>query len=67
MNDNILSTVTGSVTSVLAMITGIIRVETLLEVIFYGFVGGVVGYLGKWVVQVIRYKIEKRYMRNESK
>lgn len=64
MNDNWLSTIAGSISSLLAMITGIIQVTTLMEVALYGLIGGALGYLGKWIVQIIRFHLEKRFKRN---
>lgn len=43
------------------MLVGLIQVQTVIEVIFYGLIGGAVGYLGKWVVQIIRFYLEKKF------
>lgn len=60
MRDNLLATITGTITSLLSMITGLINVTTALEVIFYGLVGGAAGMVGKWIVQIIRHYTEKK-------
>ena len=54
MKVNIYSWLSGFTLSGTAMITGWIQVETLVEVAVYGFIGGVVGMLGKWFIQYIR-------------
>jgi NhaP-type Na+/H+ or K+/H+ antiporter len=46
-----------------ATVTGWIQVETVIEVAVYGFIGGVVGMLGKWLVQHIRAKLQSNYKR----
>ena len=61
MSDNWISTITGSFTSILAMITGMIKVETMIEVAVYGLIGGAVGMIGKWLVQIVKFKLEKRF------
>jgi len=43
------------------MLTGWIQVSTAIEVAFYGFIGGVAGMLGKWLVQYIRAIILKYF------
>ena len=61
MNENTLTTITGSLSSLLGMILGMIQVGTLLEVAIYGIVGGAAGLLGKWVIQIIKFQCEKRF------
>ena len=60
MKDNIYSWFSGFTLSSTAMVTGWIQVGTAIEVAVYGFIGGVVGMLGKWLVQFIR-KIFLKY------
>jgi uncharacterized membrane protein len=66
MNDNFLSTITGSITSLLGMIVGMIHVETMIEVAVYGFIGGAVGLLAKWLIQHIRSKCEQFFKRRKG-
>lgn len=47
----------------LGMITGMIRVEAIIEIAVYGIIGGAAGLLGKWIIQFIKHKIEKRFKR----
>ncbi len=51
--DNIFSWLSGFLLSGTAMINGWIQVETAIEVAVYGFIGGVVGMLGKWLVKFL--------------
>jgi uncharacterized membrane-anchored protein len=57
MKENITSVTFGSLTTILANITGI----GLIETIIMAFVGGLIGYLGnqaaKWVINKIKNKI----------
>jgi len=61
MKDNIFSWFSGFTLSGTAMVTGWIQVETAIEVAVYGFIGGVVGMLGKWFVQHIRTKFQSLF------
>lgn len=61
MSDKFLSTITGLASSLLAMITGLINVGTLIEVAIYGVVGGAAGLVGKWIVSICKYHLEKRF------
>lgn len=61
MNDNILSTIAGSFTSMVAMITGMIQVETMFEIAVYGLIGGASGMIGKWIIEIIKFKRKKRF------
>ena len=56
--DNIYSWFSGFTLSGTAMVTGWIQVETAIEVALYGFIGGIVGMLGKWLVQHVRAKLQ---------
>ena len=56
--DNIYSWFSGFTLSSTAMVTGWIQVETAIEVTLYGFIGGIVGMLGKWLVQHVRAKLQ---------
>ena len=58
MKDNLFSWFSGFTLSGTAMLTGWIQVETAIEVAVYGFIGGVVGMLGKWLVQYLRSKLK---------
>ena len=57
--DNFFSWFSGFTRSSISMITGLIHVETIVEVALYGFIGGVAGMLGKWLVQHIKSKFNK--------
>ena len=59
MKDNLLSYLSGFTFSSLSMINGWIHVETAVEASIYGFIGGVVGMLGKWFIQYLKQKIQK--------
>ena len=60
MKDNIFSWFSGFTLSSISMLTGWIHVETAIEVAVYGFIGGIVGMLGKWLVQYIKSKCNKK-------
>ena len=64
MKDNIFSWFSGFTLSGTAMLTGWIQVETAIEVALYGFIGGVVGMLGKWLVQHIHSKLRQLFKKN---
>ncbi len=55
--DNIFSWFSGFTLSSISMITGWIQVATFIEVALYGFIGGVAGMLGKWLVQHVKSKL----------
>jgi hypothetical protein len=59
MKDNIFSWFSGFTLSSISMINGWIQVETLFEVAVYGFIGGLAGMLGKWLIQYIKSKFTK--------
>ena len=59
MRDNLYSWFSGFTLSGISMYNGWITVESTIEVAFYGFIGGVVGMLGKWLVQHIHLKLRK--------
>ena len=61
MKDSLLSSITGSGTALMGMITGLINVNTMMEVLIYGVIGGGAGLLGKWFVSIIKFYIEKRF------
>ena len=61
MKDNIFSWFSGFTLSSISMINGWIHVETAIEVAVYGFIGGVVGMLGKWIVKYIWTKLQSYY------
>ena len=63
MKDNIFSWFSGFTLSGTAMLSGWIQVETAIEVAVYGFIGGVMGMLGKWFVQYIKIKYQKYIIR----
>jgi len=63
MKDNLYSWFSGFTLSTTAMVTGWIQGETTIEVAVYGFIGGMVGMLGKWLVQHIRAKLQSLYKR----
>ena len=58
MKDNIFSWFSGFTLSSISMLTGWIRVETIVEVALYGFIGGVMGMLGKWLSQSVKDLIQ---------
>ena len=58
MKDNIFSWFSGLAFSSISMINGWITVETTVEVLFYGFIGGLAGMFGKWIVHSIRLKLK---------
>ncbi|MEZ5195106.1 MAG: hypothetical protein R2764_01505 [Bacteroidales bacterium] len=59
MRDNIMASITGTMTSLLSMLTGLINVTTAIEVIFYGLIGGAAGMIGKWIIVVVRHHTER--------
>lgn len=61
MKDNLYSWFSGFALSSLSMINGWVQVENAVEIAVYGFIGGVVGMLGKWLVQHISSKFQKYF------
>lgn len=61
MGDNFLGATTGLLSSILVTITGWINISALFEIFIVGFVGGIAGILGKWLVQHVRAKLSKKY------
>ena len=59
--DNIFSWFSGFTLSSISMITGWIQVESVVEIALYGFIGGIMGMLGKWLVQHIKLKTKKKW------
>ena len=59
MKDNLYSWFSGFTLSGISMYNSWITVESTIEVAVYGFIGGVVGMLGKWFVQYICTKLHK--------
>jgi len=61
MKDNLFSWFSGFTLSSISMLNGWIQVQTIFEVALYGFIGGLAGMLGKWLVQHISVKLQKYF------
>ena len=60
MKDNLYSWFSGFTLSGTAMVTGWIQVGTMVEVLIYGFLGGIAGMLGKLFINYLISKFGKR-------